>query len=204
MCRSDAWRGGGAFPCCPTPSELLVRVVAFQRSPGSDGQPGDLRVAPRQPSSNDVHDRFDTSAAKTTRTVLSGMIGLAVRHDTLDRNPVRDVGRIEGDASSARALDVASCPPRHWAASATRRTPRRIFGDLRSGRLRVSHLARLPQDRDYGDERGRAHRAGSGPAQARQGLDDPGQLLRPQGGTDGRGGVGDGLEPVTLRVEICR
>jgi len=56
---------------------------------------------------NDVHDRFGTSAAKTTRTVLSGMIGLAVRHDALDRNPVRDVGRIEGDASSPRALDVA-------------------------------------------------------------------------------------------------
>jgi integrase len=54
----------------------------------------------------EVHDRFGTSAAKTTRTVLSGMIGLAVRHDVLDRNLVRDVGRIESDTSSARALTV--------------------------------------------------------------------------------------------------
>jgi len=55
---------------------------------------------------NSVHDRYGTAAAKTTRTVLSGMIGLAVRHDALDRNPVRDVGRIESEASSAQALDM--------------------------------------------------------------------------------------------------
>jgi integrase len=53
-----------------------------------------------------VHDRFGVGAAKTTRTVLSGMVGLAVRHDALERNPVRDVGRIESAASSARALTV--------------------------------------------------------------------------------------------------
>lgn len=51
-----------------------------------------------------VQDRYGTAAAKTTRTVLSGMVGLAVRHDALDRNPVRDVGRIESDTSSARSL----------------------------------------------------------------------------------------------------
>ncbi|HZG91312.1 MAG TPA: site-specific integrase [Pseudonocardia sp.] len=51
-----------------------------------------------------MHDKFGVAAAKTTRTVLSGMIGLAVRHDALDRNPVRDVGRIESAASAARAL----------------------------------------------------------------------------------------------------
>jgi integrase len=51
-----------------------------------------------------VQDRYGTAAAKTTRTVLSGMVGLAVRFDALDRNPVRDVGRIESDASPARAL----------------------------------------------------------------------------------------------------
>ncbi|RTL69416.1 MAG: site-specific integrase [Pseudonocardiaceae bacterium] len=54
----------------------------------------------------DVHDRFGTAAAKTTRTVLSGMVGLAVRHDALDRNPVRDVGRIESDTSSAKSLTL--------------------------------------------------------------------------------------------------
>ncbi len=53
-----------------------------------------------------VQDHYGTAAAKTTRTVLSGMVGLAVRYDALDRNPVRDVGRIESAASSARALTV--------------------------------------------------------------------------------------------------
>jgi integrase len=54
-----------------------------------------------------VHDRFGVAAAKTTRTVLSGMVGLAVRYDAMDRNPVRDVGRVEGVGSSARALTPA-------------------------------------------------------------------------------------------------
>jgi integrase len=53
-----------------------------------------------------VQERYGVAAAKTTRTVLSGMVGLAVRYDALDRNPVRDVGRIETAASSARALAV--------------------------------------------------------------------------------------------------
>ncbi|MDN5857556.1 MAG: site-specific integrase [Pseudonocardia sp.] len=35
------------------------------------------------------------------------MVGLAVRYDALDRNPVRDVGRIESDTSTARALALA-------------------------------------------------------------------------------------------------
>ncbi|MEU4375174.1 site-specific integrase [Pseudonocardia alni] len=54
-----------------------------------------------------VHDRYGAGAAKTTRTVLSGLVGLAVRHDALDRNLVRDVGRIENSASTARSLSVA-------------------------------------------------------------------------------------------------
>ncbi|MFE7200704.1 tyrosine recombinase XerC [Pseudonocardia alni] len=54
----------------------------------------------------EVHDRYGAGAAKTTRTVLSGLVGLAVRHDALDRNLVRDVGRIENTTSSARSLTV--------------------------------------------------------------------------------------------------
>ncbi|MEJ3652543.1 site-specific integrase [Actinomycetes bacterium KLBMP 9759] len=54
-----------------------------------------------------VHDRDGAAAAKTLRTVLSGMVGLAVRYGALDSNPVRDVGRIESDRSSARALSLA-------------------------------------------------------------------------------------------------
>ena len=53
-----------------------------------------------------VHDRYGMAAAKTTRTVLSGMAGMAARFDALDRNRVRDVGRIETAGSSARALTL--------------------------------------------------------------------------------------------------
>jgi integrase len=66
----------------------------------------ELTVARLDRLVTEVHDRFGRAAAKTTRTVLSGMVGLAVRHDALERNPVRDVGRIESGSSSARALTV--------------------------------------------------------------------------------------------------
>jgi integrase len=54
----------------------------------------------------EVQDRYGTAAAKTTRTVLSGMAGMAARFDAMDRNRVRDVGRIESSGSSARALSL--------------------------------------------------------------------------------------------------
>ncbi len=49
-----------------------------------------------------------TATAKTCRAVVSGVLGLAVRHGALNGNPVRDVGRIEGGRGKApRALTVA-------------------------------------------------------------------------------------------------
>lgn len=50
----------------------------------------------------------DIGTAKAVRTILSGILGLAVRLDALDENPVRDVGRIESRAKAARSLDVAA------------------------------------------------------------------------------------------------
>jgi integrase len=41
-----------------------------------------------------VRDKHGASLAKLCRTVLSGMAGLATRHDALEHNPVRDAGRI--------------------------------------------------------------------------------------------------------------
>jgi hypothetical protein len=38
--------------------------------------------------------RSGPGLAKTVRTVLSGMLGLAVRHGALSHNPIRDVARI--------------------------------------------------------------------------------------------------------------
>ena len=48
-----------------------------------------------------------TATAKVSRTVLSGLLGLAVRYGAIGNNPARDVGRISGPARrQPRALTV--------------------------------------------------------------------------------------------------
>lgn len=42
-----------------------------------------------------IIERNGPGAAKLSRTVLSGMLGMAARYDALDSNPVRDIERIE-------------------------------------------------------------------------------------------------------------
>src|SRR5215213_10028892 len=53
------------------------------------------------------HHRYST--AKMCRSVLSGMCGLAARHDAFDRNPVRDVGPLSSGEGRGqpRALTAA-------------------------------------------------------------------------------------------------
>jgi hypothetical protein len=41
-----------------------------------------------------VRGKHGAALAKLCRTVLSGMAGLATRHDALEHNPVRDAGRL--------------------------------------------------------------------------------------------------------------
>ena len=41
-----------------------------------------------------VHARRGSATAKIARTVISGVLGLAVRHGAISSNPVRDIGRI--------------------------------------------------------------------------------------------------------------
>jgi integrase len=41
-----------------------------------------------------VRDKHGAAVAKLCKTVLSGMSGLAARHDAMDHNPVREAGRI--------------------------------------------------------------------------------------------------------------
>ncbi|XVV05477.1 site-specific integrase [Actinosynnema sp. CA-248983] len=53
-----------------------------------------------------VKDKHGNAVAKMTRTVLSGVLGLATRHDVFDHNPVRDVRRIESTDKPARALEL--------------------------------------------------------------------------------------------------
>ena len=48
------------------------------------------------------------ATAKMTRSVLSGMCGLAARHDALDRNPVRDAGAVKAAPRAVpRAMTAA-------------------------------------------------------------------------------------------------
>lgn len=46
------------------------------------------------------------TTARHSKIVLTGMIGLAVRHDALPRNPIRDVGLIRLDSKQVRALTI--------------------------------------------------------------------------------------------------
>lgn len=55
-----------------------------------------------------IHRNKGTPTAKMCRAVISGVLGLAVRHGALPSNPVRDVGRIESARRPApRALTAA-------------------------------------------------------------------------------------------------
>jgi integrase len=55
-----------------------------------------------------VRDRHGAATAKLTRTVLSGLCGLAARHDAMERNPVRDASAIARTSPrrTPRALTV--------------------------------------------------------------------------------------------------
>lgn len=62
-----------------------------------------------------VHATRGPAAAKLTRSVLSGILGVAVRHGAIPSNPVRDLGRISASRRKpTRALTLAEC--RAWLA----------------------------------------------------------------------------------------
>lgn len=46
------------------------------------------------------------AVAKLTRTVLSGMLGLATRHDAMPANPVRDAAPVRSTGKVRRALEL--------------------------------------------------------------------------------------------------
>lgn len=51
-------------------------------------------------------ERTGGATAKLCRTVLSGMMGIAVRHNAAAANPVRDVARIKVESKAVRALSL--------------------------------------------------------------------------------------------------
>ncbi len=62
-----------------------------------------------------VHTQRGPAAAKLSRSVLSGILGVAVRHGAIPSNPVRDLSRISiGRRKATRALTLAEC--RAWLA----------------------------------------------------------------------------------------
>ena len=104
----------------------FAEISTQDRSPGTlrayrdrlDGQVipalGNLRVRELTTGIVDRHLRavrgkHGASLPKLCRTVLSGMAGLATRHDALEHNPVRDAGRISPGKPKRvpRALSVA-------------------------------------------------------------------------------------------------
>lgn len=74
---------------------------------------GELRIRELTPGTIDRHltavtAQHGSAAARTVRSVLSGMAGLAARNDAIDRNPVRDAGRIKnGRKKAPTALNEA-------------------------------------------------------------------------------------------------
>jgi integrase len=89
----------------PAAKELYADVVDRQVNPGL----GRLRI---KEITVPVTDRFikltiqrsGPGMAKTVRTVLSGMLGLAVRYGALSHNPIRDVTRITRPPRPVRAM----------------------------------------------------------------------------------------------------
>jgi integrase len=73
---------------------------------------GGLRVRELTPGIIDRHlrlmaTRHGPAAAKTCRSIISGLCGLATRHGALTSNPVRDAARIPQPKRQPRALTIA-------------------------------------------------------------------------------------------------
>ncbi|GGD83118.1 site-specific integrase [Microbacterium murale] len=57
-----------------------------------------------------IVEESGTGTAKNTRAVLSGIMGLAVRSDAMERNPVRDLAPIEGKRVGAKPVPLGDLP----------------------------------------------------------------------------------------------
>lgn len=77
-----------------------------------------------------VRQRRGASTAKTVRSVVSGVLGLAARYGAIVVNPTREVARIKGETRTPRALTLDEC--RQWIArlEADERAVRKDLPDL--------------------------------------------------------------------------
>ncbi len=98
---AEAWFAG-LKNLSPTTMQAYRNRLDQQVLPGL----GNLRVRELSVGMIERHLRLITgkhgpAMAKMTKSVLSGICGLAARRDALDRNPVRDTGSIESAAKKA-------------------------------------------------------------------------------------------------------
>ncbi|MEO6886712.1 MAG: tyrosine-type recombinase/integrase [Jatrophihabitantaceae bacterium] len=92
----------------PATKEMYADMLQRHVIPGL----GELRIKELSVPTADrfiklVSERSGAGTAKTVRSVLSGMLGLAVRHGAITHNPIRDVGRIARPRKQVRALTRA-------------------------------------------------------------------------------------------------
>ncbi|MBB1156962.1 site-specific integrase [Amycolatopsis dendrobii] len=101
--RKDVREGTKSPTTATTYESILTRHV----KPGV----GELRVREATVMRLDrflgaLQSTIGPSTAKTARTALSGMLGLAARYDAVDSNPTRDTRRIPKSKKKPRALDA--------------------------------------------------------------------------------------------------
>ncbi len=98
---AEAWFSG-LENLSPTTLQAYRKRLDQQILPGL----GNLRVRELSVGTVERHlrlvsDKHGPAMAKMTKSVLSGICGLAARHDALDRNPVRDTGSLKAPAKKA-------------------------------------------------------------------------------------------------------
>jgi len=128
---AEAWFAG-LKNLSPTTMQVYRHRLDQQILPGL----GNLRVRELSVGTIERHlrlvaDKHGPAMAKMTKSVLSGVCGLAARHDALDRNPVRDTGSIEAPARKA---------PRALTADEARTLLTRLGADEQAGRNDVPDL----------------------------------------------------------------
>ncbi|MGK5112488.1 site-specific integrase [Geodermatophilus sp. CPCC 205506] len=98
---AEAWFAG-LKNLSPTTMQAYRNRLDQQVLPGL----GNLRVRELTVGTLERHlrliaDKHGPAMAKMTKSVLSGVCGLAARHDALERNPVRDTGGIQASVKKA-------------------------------------------------------------------------------------------------------
>jgi integrase len=100
-----------------------------------------------------VKDKHGAATAKLVRTVLSGMCSLAIRHDALERNPVRDASAITRTAprKPPQALTAAQAAQLRAAVTYDQKATSRDLPDLVSMMLatglRIGEVCAITWDR---------------------------------------------------------